>query len=1004
MPSNRILSRIALAALAIAPVASVATFFRDTAAKHPLLLITLLVVWEALLFIGRFFGKVYGRLQERWVDRAADWSDATLRRVFSRYPREYKYFLSRIHHDVDLRGLSTWGMYTLAMNDVFVDLSLMPQSPHLIPSGPVAQPNGEVDQSRKVEVPTEVLNDSSAGTAPVAATRRSIWQTLDQYPNGPIAVLGPPGSGKTTLLRHVTLMLCGHHGHQQVPRRWRRHIPLLIFLREHVAAIIADPSITLADVLRRTLSRLTKTEPPGWLDRQLDDGNCIVMLDGLDEVARREDRANVMRWVRDQIAQYPRNRFILTSRPFGFMDPPLISATVVQVRQFTDAQVEIFVRNWYRAVEQRSANRDDIGVRARAEEGADKLLDRLYESPSLLALATNPLLLTMIASVHKYRAALPGSRAELYREICQVFLGKRQEAKELHSDLSIDQKTLALRHLAIAMMERRIRDVPADDAAAIVGPTLEKVSYQGSPAEFLVEIEQTTGLVIERDNGVYAFVHLTFQEYLAAVHLAEIKSIDFLVENLNDSWWREVTLLRVANADATPIVQAVLRMDPPTVELLSLAADCIDQAREVDASVKKTLVEALSWQSWEHDPARLRLAAEVMLGRKLQHVVRSKNSAIICAEPVANAEYHIFLQDLGQNAATFRPDTWATQPVPTDGLPVVGVSPQAATRFVEWVRLLGLDVRLPKENELADEDYRRVAKTPAARFWATGRDAHTTRKRPGSEQNRSEEIVLLPPTLSPEFPGIHSLLHRQLCLDATLVRHLIPTPNAANAALSPGSGPVYVSVLEYRKMMEALQPEVEGVAGRDALRTAEDAPRTTEEVDGEASIRSRGTARALVDYITALAADRLSVPLPSDAPERLVPESYRAQISALAEELAVQWKAGAHWEESAGIVGDPFLMELFSLAPGTEKTALLIRAYLHIVAWALMLDPDIFPRRRYLAFSTAYLPYYRRSRRSRDFAQQHRKHFLVVLARFYLVEWRIHGLLPRHEGLLLVRE
>ena len=980
MPSNRISARIILAVLAIGPVATVVTFFREAAAKHPVLLITLLVAWEMLLFIGKFFSKVYGKLQDRWTDRAAEWSDATLRRVFSRYPREYKYFLSRMHHDVDLRGLSTWGMHTLAMDEVFVDLSLMPQLPHLIPSGPVANQNGEADQRLGEEALAAA--DSTVTAEHTDTVRRSIWQTLDQHPDGPIAILGPPGSGKTTLLRHVTLALCGRHGHQQVSRRWRRQIPLLLFLREHAAAIIQDPDITLADVLRRTLSRLTKTEPPGWWDNQLDGGHCVVMLDGLDEVARREDRASVMRWVQNQIVQYPRNRFILTSRPFGFIDPPLITATVVQVRQFTDVQVETFVRNWYLAVEQRSANRDDVGVTARAEEGANKLLDRLYGSPALLALATNPLLLTMVASVHKYRAALPGSRAELYREICQVFLGKRQEAKELTSELSIDQKTLVLRNLAFEMMQRRIRDISLDDAAVIIDQPLEKVNYLGSPSDFLVEMEQTAGLIIERDNGIYAFVHLTFQEYLAAVHLAEKKSIDFLVKKLNDSWWREVTLLRVANADATPIVQAVLCMDPPTVEQLSLAADCIDHAREVDAGVKKMLTEALSWKSWQHDLSRLRLAAQVILERKLQHVVRSKNHTFICAEPVAIPEYHMFLQDVNQNAphdaSSFRPGDWSVQLNSVDNTPVVGVGPEAATRFVEWARVLGLDVRLPLVRELSHDDYRRIAKAPAARFWAMLEESIHGRK--------LIKFELQPSVLSPSISDFPTLLNQQLKLDTILMRFLFPPSVAADAGLSSDSGSVRGDLENYAKLLERFTADVKSQY-------------VTPSDDDFEEVQTR-IGRRIASHFTALAGDRLTMSLPDDIPD-LVPESYHACFPRLIETLIVRWKAGCHWEESSQFVADLYWQGQAKWLPETDHLARLIRAWCRVTLWAALQNPTHSRNWIKSLFHSADI---RRRFRGKTMRESHQTFLYSALADLYLNEWRIRGLLPLHEGLLLARE
>ena len=71
----------------------------------------------------------------------------------------------------------------------------------------------------------------------------------------------------------------------------------------------------------------------------------------------------------------------------------------------------------------------------------------------------NPLLLTLIATVHRYRSQLPGRRVELYAEICDVFLGKRQQAKDLELDLTPAQKVRVLRVLAYEMMCREVREI-----------------------------------------------------------------------------------------------------------------------------------------------------------------------------------------------------------------------------------------------------------------------------------------------------------------------------------------------------------------------------------------------------------------------------------------------------------------------------------------------------------------------------------------------------------------
>ena len=90
-----------------------------------------------------------------------------------------------------------------------------------------------------------------------------------------------------------------------------------------------------------------------------------------------------------------------------------------------------FIQNWYLETEIRTqGNNDDLGVKEDAKQQADDLIKRVRDSTSLTAMAVNPLLLTMIATVHRRGSALPGRRVELYKEIFQVLLEKRQRAKK----------------------------------------------------------------------------------------------------------------------------------------------------------------------------------------------------------------------------------------------------------------------------------------------------------------------------------------------------------------------------------------------------------------------------------------------------------------------------------------------------------------------------------------------------------------------------------------------
>jgi len=175
--------------------------------------------------------------------------------------------------DVDVRGLSTQGIYTLGLDQVFVELNIEPKAIHEASSDPL-------------QVPQELL----AGSHP-------IWDYLASVPlsNQHLVIVDPPGSGKTTLLKHITLCLLarrkGQHGYRlKIPHK----LPIVLFLRDHAEKIGGEQSCSLVDALHDHLKQWDQPlPPPGWVNG----GRCLVMLDGLDEVADLQVRQEVVNWV-----------------------------------------------------------------------------------------------------------------------------------------------------------------------------------------------------------------------------------------------------------------------------------------------------------------------------------------------------------------------------------------------------------------------------------------------------------------------------------------------------------------------------------------------------------------------------------------------------------------------------------------------------------------------------------------------------------------------------------
>ncbi|MCP4423009.1 MAG: SUMF1/EgtB/PvdO family nonheme iron enzyme, partial [Chloroflexi bacterium] len=96
--------------------------------------------------------------------------------------------------------------------------------------------------------------------------------------------------------------------------------------------------------------------------------------------------------------------------------------------------------------------------------------------------------------------------------------------------------------------------------------------------------QERTGLLVARGEGVYAFSHLTFQEYLAALAAAGRRDdIAYILERTPDSWWREAILLvaghlsMLSRERTTDLIRAIAekKEEPDPYHNLTLAAECL---------------------------------------------------------------------------------------------------------------------------------------------------------------------------------------------------------------------------------------------------------------------------------------------------------------------------------------------------------------------------------------------------------------------------------------------
>jgi hypothetical protein len=426
---------------------------------------------------------------------------------FSYDRAQYAQAVRRTYGYADLGAIYQWGA-GFARDDVSLpDIFVVPDL--LLPSAKQQPIDTSMDPPTPDDDLTELERERSryARQSDIERERRRpavlVTAAADR-----LLIVGAPGQGKSTLLRHTLIEATEH---------WRTEplsapFPCLVRLSQWTES----EGTSEGRLLRYLTAHL-----PGFAEISQDAaaawhaGKVLWLLDGIDEIRGAAARERFQEELVRLAAPGTRHRFIVSTRPAGEPRGGLGADWLrTELPALAEAQVLSILRKWSAILQTKDALYLDAGDFA----------DRLARNPGLRQVRGNALLLTMAVLFFKQRKRLPNDRWEFYdgaeQSLRDSWARHRLNDKDAAA-LPGDYAANVLESLALdGMREGRVL-FTTDALAVAVRSVLAGRNYTDREQDaevprFIEAARDAIGVLVEQAPDRFGFIHLTFQEFLAA--------------------------------------------------------------------------------------------------------------------------------------------------------------------------------------------------------------------------------------------------------------------------------------------------------------------------------------------------------------------------------------------------------------------------------------------------------------------------------------------------------
>ncbi len=385
-----------------------------------------------------------------------------------------------------------------------------------------------------------------------------------KLPNGYSLITGPPGIGKSTLAKYIT-MVGAEKLSDDIPIV-KDKIPFYIPVKDLSSEIAIGFSYDWRSLLNK-LSRLNRDSisinelkekypisyieylmcqlidqskgkySKEFVEYLLDNGKCLIIVDGLDEASEKVKDVIIGSLVRIP-ALYKNNSVIVFSRPRSVPDG-IYGFNHFSVFEFVQEQAGLFIKKWFKE-----------------EPSWNKLFTIINSDKHFEELAGNPLLLSIVCILDCKKYQIPHKKSDLYSRCLDALMFELDRAKGFKRDYNYKfinefKRKDILATIAFFMQLNYYHEISMSGIEMCLSQTnyLKKIIDEGKLQNLLGSLEIEHGILIEWSKGKYTFPHRTFQEFLAAWYIERTRKEEWFIKALridfdqNLEWWREVAII-----------------------------------------------------------------------------------------------------------------------------------------------------------------------------------------------------------------------------------------------------------------------------------------------------------------------------------------------------------------------------------------------------------------------------------------------------------------------------